>query len=202
MSKIDIINRILVKLGESPISSVEENPMGKVFYTVYEEMKELLLASYPWRFALKREILAPLEEEPKSIRFKYKFRIPSDCLMIRKVGELNKFPDLGCPNVTSETMYEIMGKDIYFHGDILPLEYVARVDEDMFSINFTEALCNKVAAELSVKLHQNTNLMQLYEQKYLGSVQDAITHNEIQADSESMPENSWLAIRGVWGNGD
>lgn len=195
---IELANRALIKIGQSPISSVNQEPLGKIISIVYDEVKLLLLSSYSWRFAIKRATLPRLNKESENMRFKNVFQLPSDCLLFRGVGDFHKFADIRDYKGTTGTRWEIEGDKIYSNLDSLPIVYVANVDESLFSPQFKEAFANKLAAELSIKVHQNLNLVNLYEQKYQGSVQQAITCNEIIADTEEFGENSWLAVREGW----
>ena len=196
----EIANWALIKLGESPISSTNQQPLGKILEIVYDEVRLQLLSSYPWRFAIKRATLPALDEESDNPRFKYKFSLPSDCLLLRGISETNHCADLRDYRATTGTRYEIAGKEIYAHTETLYVVYIADVEDTLYTHNFKEAFANKLAAELSIKVHQNLNLVDVYEQKYLASLQQAIQHNEIEADTEEMPENTWLAIREGWRN--
>lgn len=62
MSKVEIINRALLKLGEPPVSSLNDAAFGKSYETIYEDVKNLLLSSYPWRFAVGVKRLARSEK--------------------------------------------------------------------------------------------------------------------------------------------
>ena len=53
----DIINRVLIKLGENTISDWHQAPYGPKLNIIYNDMLLALMASYPWRFALKRAII-------------------------------------------------------------------------------------------------------------------------------------------------
>lgn len=194
----EIANRALIKIGEPPISSYNQKPLGETLQIVYDEVKMNLLSSYPWRFAIKRVVLAPLEEKSNHPRFKYKFQLPSDCLLLRSISEINNSANLRNYNATTGTRFEVEGKNIYYTEDNLPITYIANVDEELFTPLFKEAFANKLAAELSIKVQQNLSLVEIYEQKFMASVQGAINHNEIMADTEEMPENSWLAVREGW----
>lgn len=196
----DIANWALIKLGESPISSSNQQPLGKILEIVYDEVKLQLLSSYPWRFAIKRAILPHLAEESDNPRFKYKFTLPSDCLLLKGISENHHSADLRDYRINTGTRYEIAGKDIYAKTEDLYIIYISDVDDSLYTHNFKEAFANKLAAELSIKVHQNLNLVELYEQKYQMALQKAIEHNEIEADTEEMPENTWLAIREGWQN--
>lgn len=196
--KIEIANRALIKIGESPISSINQEPIGKIIEIVYNEVKTLLLSSYLWRFAIKRVVLAPLDEKSENPRFKYKFQLPEDCLTLRGICDYNKFADLRDYRYTTGTRYEIEGRNIYYNEDNLPISYIANIDESLFSVAFKEAFANKMASELAIKVHQNVGLVQLFEQKFEMAINEAINHNEIIADTEEMPENSWIAVREGW----
>lgn len=196
----EIANWALIKIGESPISSTNQQPLGKILEIVYDEVRLQLLSIYPWRFAIKRATLPHLAEESDNPRFKYKFTLPDDCLLLRGISETNHSPDLRDYRATTGTRYEIAGKDVYAKTENLYIVYIADVEDKLYTHNFKEAFANKLAAELSIKVHQNLNLVDLYEQKFQMSLQQAIQHNEIEADTEEMPENTWLAIREGWRN--
>ena len=70
MSKTEIVNRALLKLGEPPVSSLNDAAFGKSYETIYEDVKNLLLSSYPWRFAVACKHLAR-EEELYGERYRY-----------------------------------------------------------------------------------------------------------------------------------
>jgi hypothetical protein len=195
---IELANRALIKIGQSPISSANQEPLGKIISIVYDEVKLLLLSSYCWRFAIKRATLPRLNKESENPRFKNVFQLPKDCLLFRGVGDFHKPADLRDYKGSTGTRWEIEGDKIYSNLDSLPVVYIANVDEELFSAQFKEAFSNKLASELSIKVHQNLNLVNLYEQKYQASIQHAITCNEIIADTEELRENSWLAVREGW----
>lgn len=198
---IEIANRALIKIGEAPISSNNQKPLGEILQIVYDEVKLNLLSSYPWRFAIKRVVLAPLDEGSDNPRFKYKFQLPSDYLLLKCISDINHGANLRDYNATTGTRYEVEGNCVYYTEDNLPVIYVADVDEKLYPPLFKEALANKLASELSIKVHQNLSLVELYEQKFNVSIENAISHNEIIADTEEMPDNSWIAIRGGWNIG-
>lgn len=195
-----IVNWALIKIGESPISSTNQQPLGKILEIVYDEVRLQLLSTYPWRFAIKRVTLSPLAEESQNPRFEYKYTLPADCLLVRSIDDYNKIADLRDYRSSTGTRYEIEGKDIYSHENELNLTYIADVPDTMYTHNFKEAFANKIAAELSIKVHQNLNLVDIFEAKYQQALSQAIQHNEIEADLEEMPENTWLAVREGWRN--
>lgn len=200
--KIDIINKSLVLLGEEPITSVNQKPFGRLMDMLYEDTKKSLLSMYPWRFAIKREFLPVLDEDTMYHKFKYKYELPSDCLLVLKQGEFYKTPDLRDFITDTGELYIIEGKSIYSNINPFMLHYISNVSEELFTPLFEIALATKIASLASVKIKQNTNLVQLYESEYQGYISLAITNNEIIQDTQSLSENSWVAVRRGWNNGD
>lgn len=186
-------------MGESPISSIDQQPYGHLFRLVYDDIRKNLLSMYPWRFAIKRVMLSPLEEETLS-KYKYKYNLPNDCLAVRDVSDFFKPSDLRDFRFSSAERYQIEGNCILTPFKKLRLIYVANVEEG-FSQLFKEAFICRLAEELTVKLHQNGNLVGLFNQQYTEAISQAITHNEIIQDSQEMPDNSWMTIREGWWNG-
>lgn len=198
---INIINRSLIRLGEPPISSTNQEPLGETLKTTYDYCRRLLISGYPWRFAIKRMILSPLDEESGHPLFKYKFQMPSDCLLFRDISEFNKFPDTRDYKYTNGKRYDIEGMNIYSNTKVLSVKYIADIDNpSMFSTHFSEALSLKIASDLAVKVHQNLNIATTLQQEFTIALQQAYMLNEIIADTEELPENSWVAIRQGWNN--
>ena len=48
---INIINRALIKLGEPPLSSTNQQPAGPKLEIIYNDCVESLISLYPWSFA-------------------------------------------------------------------------------------------------------------------------------------------------------
>ena len=195
---IKIINRALIKMGEKPISSLNEQPYGHLFELVYDDIRKNLISSYPWRFAIKRVKLSPLDEETLN-DFEYKYNLPNDCLMVRGISDTYKFSDLRDFRSSSFERYTLEGKNIYTNINELLLIYVADVEKD-FSPLFKEAFICKLAEELTVKIHQNPTLLNLFQQQYVEALSQAITHNEIIQDTQELGDNSWMMIREGWSN--
>ena len=97
---INIINRALIKLGQPTISSTSQEPNGKIYGLVYQDLRDWLLASHPWRFAIKRVVLAQDEEKPIS-GFAYAYTLPSDFLSLLYFLKYLSALVLGCNSLSS-----------------------------------------------------------------------------------------------------
>jgi len=197
--KIDIINKALIKLGEQTISSTQNHPMGAILEMAYEDARRSLLSMYVWRFAMKRQELAILDEPTGTSLYKYKYQRPVDCLTIASVNDYYKFPDLRDYRSTSNERYVLEGDKILSNDKRLTITYVADIEEG-FPQLFQMAMASKLAAMLCIKTHQNPNLYQVYEQEANSYLMQAIHMNEIMQDSQELGDNSWISVRRIWDN--
>jgi len=196
MSKIEIINRALLKLGEPPISSLNEAAFATSYEMIFEDIKNLLLSAYPWRFAVKTKKL-PRLENMFSNRFMYK--LPADCLLILKVYISTNADTADFRPVSSED-YEIAdGCVIAFYKGALQVDYVARLEDDSnFPPLFKEALVAKIAAELAMRLKHSVAIKQTFDNEFFNLIRQAELNNEIMKSAEFLPDGSWIKIRHTW----
>ena len=196
MSKIEIVNRALMKLGEPPISSLSDAQFGRSYEIIYDDMKELLLSTYPWRFSVGMMYLPRLEEKYGD---KYMYRLPSDCLMVLNVRGCEKTDvrDVCADRVVG---YEIANNTIVTYvASGVSVEYVKNVDDDMGgSPLFREALSSKIGAELAMRIKQSTSLKQLLENEFYMLLRQAEANNEIVKDTELLKDSSWVLVRECW----
>ena len=164
MSKVEIINRALLKLGEPPVSSLNDAAFGKSYETIYEDVKNLLLSSYPWRFAVGVKRLARSE---KTYGDRFMYPLPADCLLLLKVfGQ-------GARDLTEARPYAMQGYELADNCIVSPLkdgveiEYVRAVGDDAaFPPLFREAAAAKVAAAAQQRDSQRRGT---YSRQQLGS---------------------------------
>ena len=192
MSKIDIINRCLLKLGEAPISSFNSAVYGKSYEVLYDDMKRMLLSMYPWRFAIGSKKLA---KDIELYNKRAKYRLPNDYLMLLRV--LSKQNHL---NIDSVVDYEIVENFVVCDdGNGISIEYVKNIDDERnFSPLFREALVAKIASEISMRVKNSLELKQIFETEFYNLIRQAEFNNEIIKDVENMPDNSWVLCRKAW----
>jgi len=185
MSKIEIINRALLKLGEPPVSSLNDTAFGTSYEMIFQDVKNLLLSSYPWRFAAVRKRLSR-NEEKYGERFMY--QIPADCLLLLKV----------C--LSSVNAYEIAnGAIVVDEANGIDIEYVKRVDnDDILPPLFREAMAAKMAAELAMRLKHSVSIKEVFDNEFYNLIRQAELSNEIIKSVERLADNSWVSVRQSW----
>ena len=196
MSKIEIINRALLKLGEPPISSLNDAAFGQSYGMIYDDVKNLLLSAYPWRFAVVSKKL-PRSVENYGSRAMY--RLPADCMLLLKVfgAETSDLSDFRMHALQS---YEIADNSIVtMAADGIDIEYVKKTDDDaFFPPLFREAMAAKIAAELAMRLNHSVSIKQVFDNEFYNLIRQAEMNNEIVKTVELLPDNSWVKIRQAW----
>lgn len=189
MSKIEIINRALLKLGEPPVSSLNDAAFGKSYEMIFDDVKNLLLSSYPWRFAAVKKRLARIDKKYGRC---FMYPIPADCMLVLKVaiGD-GKNDNIG---------YEIADGCIVTEFDRgIEVEYVKRSDgDDVFPPLFREAMAAKVAAELAMRLKHSVNIKEVFDNEFYNLIRQAELNNEIMKSAELLGDNSWVSVRENW----
>lgn len=196
MSKIEIINRALLKLGEPPISSLNEAVFSTSYEMIFDDVKKLLLSAYPWRFAVQTKKLVRLEN---MFAGRFMYPLPADCLLLLKVY-IGTDADVADFRAVSAEDYEIAdGCIVAFYKGALQIDYVAKLDDDTkFSPLFREALVCKIAAELSMRIKHSLEVKQIFDNEFFNLIRQAELNNEIMKSAEFLPDGSWIKIRHAW----
>ena len=88
-SVIDLCNSALDKVGQGAITSLSDGTKSaKLCNRNWPLVRDRVLRSHPWNFAVKRTTLAASETAP-DWGYTAKFPIPTDCLRILEVRDLS-----------------------------------------------------------------------------------------------------------------
>ncbi|MCR4918084.1 MAG: hypothetical protein K5912_04035 [Alphaproteobacteria bacterium] len=159
LTKVDLCSMALVKIGENPIQSLNENTAAaKLGRMLIDSVTDVLLAMHPWNFASKTYSLVRNSDN--------EFIIPSEVLRIIK------------------TEGRIQGKKIISNQDTVSIEAIIRVQPSDFPEFFSSLLVTKLAMEFCMSLLGDQTLFRtlvsLYETelqnaKFLDSTMSAVT---------------------------
>ena len=85
-SKTEIANRALSKLGQPRVSNIDttDTKPARIIRDMYDSVRDALLQSYPWNFAVKRVTLAPDATAP-AWGWTFAYTPPADFLSIYRV---------------------------------------------------------------------------------------------------------------------
>lgn len=179
-STVEIANRALSKLGEARITSLDDNNKpARAMKARFELVRDAELASYAWRFAVKRTTLAASVEVP-SWGFSKIFERPVGDLRPLKIA--NAYVDFRTIGVTvsysspmPDLPYEIIDGKIYTDlAAPLEYEYVAQVtNSGLFDALFVEALACRLAADAAEELTQSNTKAEQAARQYDAAIKMA-----------------------------
>lgn len=134
-SAVSICSDALLMLGASPINSfTENNDRARLASNLYPRRKLAMMRSHPWNCLMKRVMLAPEATAP-AFDYAAQFVMPSDCLRVWQVGRDGEAID-----------YKVEANRILAEGTVLPLRYVADLDEGLWDDLLVEAMTLRMKA--------------------------------------------------------
>lgn len=183
---VDICNMALSFLGEAATLSSIEPPEGSTHADTcarfYPIALQDMLATHPWSFAIKRQELAELTDEPITVRDEKYFQLPSDCL---NVIQLVTEDGVVVPRYSIEKGER--GRVLVAAIESGWVRYVtANVEESAFPPKFTLALAHRLASLMAgtcvpgaTGAEMGNNQLKLY-MEFLGQAQVADAQQQFQ----------------------
>ncbi len=153
---VSLCSKALLKIGAQTITSFEDGTAeSEVSANLYPLVRDSLLSSYPWSFAIAQKRLGRLDLTPVA-DFKYAFQLPSDFLRIISAGSGSK---------GRGAEYRVYENKIYTDNEELIITYIYRVNENIFPTFFSEALVAALAAEFCLPLTESTSRAEFLQKK-------------------------------------
>lgn len=171
-SPIEIINKALIDLGQSAITSFSEEIAGKYSLDVKWDMarKSLLRAHY-WNFAMMRVELAQSSTAP-AFGYSYKYALPVNCLRVVQVNR--------------DDNYKLENGFILTNSPTCFLKYIADITDTLkWSSDFVELMAAKLAAELSFTVTRDKDLIPVFNSLYKNALEQARI-NDASEDIEDV----------------
>lgn len=190
MTKLEIINLALIRIGESPVTSLDEgSTAARTADLLYDESRRAMLRDSDWNFAVKDVLLTPVDtDEAPAV-----FAVPADCLRVMRVYDKSKA--VGSRGVGTKEWFKVQGNKIYTYART-PLCVYVRDEEDagLFDAKFAEALSYKLAGELAMPVRQSESLMASMLNAYQSVVATAATESGNEHD-QNLPSNPYVEVR-------
>lgn len=187
-SIISICNSALSKLGAERISSLtEQNKRARLCNEQYEKVRDDVLRSHPWNFAIKRVALATLSTAP-AFGYDYEYNLPADCLRVLKI-----YPEVD---------FEIEGRKLLSDSSSINIQYIYK-NEDvyMYDSNFLEAFALKLASDLAYPLIQSVNFKQELLAEFEKTIREARCFDAQEGTPSASTTDEWLEARQGFTNG-
>lgn len=152
-SKITLIAKALVLLGEEPIVSLSDNRYGAtVGSNMFELVYEAELQSNRWRFAMKKGALSLLVGVPLN-QWQNAFQLPADMLI-----PIGVFPPVP---------YEIYADRIYTNASIVELDYMFKPEVTSCPAYFCLLLTYALARNMAKPITESDTTAQKWEREYI-----------------------------------
>lgn len=173
LTKIDICSMALLKIGEKPILSFNEDTANaQLARTLFDPATDALLSQHPWRFAQKKYELAKTTDGD--------FLLPTEVLRV-----------LSC----SATRYEVSGSRVKAPADKIILSAVSRIGAENYPAYFASVAATKLAMEFCMPLTDNqaafNNLAALFDSE----LRAAKFIDSTMASSDSVADFSLISAR-------
>jgi hypothetical protein len=191
ITQIDIVNKALLHLGQSPITSINEASVSaKRAKMVYDIAKDTVLRAHAWSFANKHQLLGLLANESVPA-WDFLYVIPGDCLHLRRI-----YQDESVNYPAPPEKYEIMVSPITqtmcigANIDQAYAKYTMKVtDHSKMDAPFAEALSLYLASMLAQPLTGDVKLGGTYFNMYVTAIKEAKLIN-MSEKSSTVPEYS------------
>jgi hypothetical protein len=186
--EVDICTSAMIKLGAEPIQSLSEDTKeARLCALQYPKIRDAVLRSAPWSFALKRVELSPLNGD---LLFGdgNRFQLPQDCVKFFKLyaGE----------GYVSTDKYKIEGDELISTLETIQGWYVTNeVDPEKYDPNFREAVACALASDLCYAITQSNNREQVLMQKAKDWIDQARSYNSQEISPDDFVFDEFLNAR-------
>ncbi len=192
VTKTIICNLALAQLGQSPITSLEQdNEKARRLNLFYAPVRDEVLRTHNWAFAGVQEPLTLLTAEPdEQGRFVYQY--PSQALFVRRVFDtgtpLLNFQEFFRPDLNSRVIITPSGQ--------ARAEYTRRItDENLFDAAFVKSFSLALACDLAVALTADVQLAAQLLQKYTLSLEEARRSNASEIQVTPSVQDAFTEVR-------
>ena len=190
-SEVKICNRAAVLLGAERIISISPPNDAEFAYIcaeIYDEVRDDILRSHPWNFAIKRASLTQDVETP-AWGYGYQYSIPADCLRVLEMDNV----------VTGHAGFpwEIeSGKLLTDANTPLYIRYIWRnTDPNTYDPTAVTLIAARLAIEAVERITQSNTKSEKAERLYKATLNSAKMLDALEGSQQVFEEDDWLTSR-------
>lgn len=194
-TKVQIVNRAAAMIGESLITSIDENSkVAEYARALWDGVRDGELAAHPWTFALRRAKAATLSDAP-AFGYDYAYALPEKALRVIDLPDLDRRQwTIGSTGPAGSEIKTILVN--YNNGDELNVIYLALVDEvGQWPPTFCDAMAAKLAMELCEAITQSDGKLQVCAARYDEAIRRARVTDAIEIPPVQQPVDDWITAR-------
>lgn len=183
-SKVSICSNALLMLGAQPIASFTEgSDRALLASNLYPAERKAFMRSHNWGCLTVRVNLAPMAEAP-AFGYTRQFALPGDCIRLLDVGE------------EGETLtYRVERRRILHNGTVLPVRYIADLDEGDWDDAMVHAMTLRMAALFAYPITASSSMADAMAQKAKDALRDAKTTDGQEDDTQAVEHSPLLDSR-------
>lgn len=187
VSEISICNSALIKIGADVISALsQDTKSARCLNAVFDQVRDEVLRSHPWNFAITRSSLTPTANTPV-YEYDYEYSLPSDCL---RVLGFDVDDDYETPEYVIED-----GKILSNYSE-MKLRYVYRnEDPSSWDPMFAEALAWRLAQQVAYALTQSASVVAYAAAGYERALAFARSTDGSEGTLKGLIADSWTTSR-------
>lgn len=187
-SEVGIVNVALRMLGAKRIAALtDDNENAKRANDVYEPLRDYLMRSHVWNFAVKRRKLGQLATAP-TYEYDYAYQLPSDWLRTVEVHDNSAG--------THQAIYRIEESKVLSDAPDIWLRYVAKItDPNQMTGDFRHTLSCLIARDLALPVTNSNTVRQEMKDEFKKVFRQARSADSIEDFPDSFPEGSWSTAR-------
>lgn len=196
-SEVDVANRALTKLGAARITALSDaNKQARAVDSMFDIVRDALLRSHVWSFAVKRATLDVSETTP-DWGYAYQYDLPADYLRLVQVNDTYLGPSLADFRNDATADYMLEGNVIMTDiADTLKIRYIFQeTDTTAWDSTFVEAMACRLAAELAEDLTQSNTKRDAAWKEYDMAIRTAIRSGAVEQQAQEMPDDAWMLSR-------
>jgi hypothetical protein len=195
ITQTSICNSALIKLGAERIVSIDDdNKRARLCKEQYEKVRNDLLMSHPWNFAITRKTLAEVATYTDVFEFEKAFQIPPDALRVLSTS-LNLGPQIGEVKWAVEIDPLTNNKLLLTNESAVDIKYIKDVDEAFFTPAFAELLAHKMALDLSYSITQSASLSQLLQAQFDKKIKNVRSFDASEGSLPRVESDDFLLAR-------
>ena len=186
-SETIVANLALAKIGSEKISALSDgNKRARLINELFSSMREEVIASHPWNFAIKRATLAQDAMAP-AFGYTYRYPLPSDALRIWEVFE---------GGALTTYAWEVENGFLMTDQPTCQVKYIFNESNPTkWTGQFTTTLAYRIAADIAYNITQSSTLAQAMMDAYRENLALARSADAQEARKAALNDEQWLNSR-------
>ena len=183
VTQLGISNSALVKVGADRITDLAQNTKTAILLsTIFDSVRDEVLRSHPWRFAIKRATLTPTSTVPP-FEYDFTYDLPNDCLRIVRLDD-------------EQIDWVIEARKLLCSENPINVVYIYQNDEpSTWDTMFAEVMAWRLAAEISYNLTQSVTLFDRLELGYQKALGQARAMSGFEGSVTGFEATTWTDAR-------